>query len=115
MEFLHIYDTWYVRVLSWHTRTNAKNHVLFSAFLLDVSTIPPRSGDLRSTIFVFSWSHLDQVEKQRQFLRWAGAADVARRNKTEEAHMWTTHLTLVVAAFCSRPRLQFVRGCPKCP
>ena len=29
--------------------------------------------------------------------------------------MWATHLSLVVAAFCSRPRLQFVRGCPKRP
>ena len=37
--------------------------------------------------FVFSWTHLDQVEKLRQFLRWAGVGDVARRDKTEEAHM----------------------------
>ena len=61
-------------------------HFFFSAFLLDVS-IPPRSGYLRNTMFVFSWSHLDEVEKLRQFLRWAGAKDVARRDETEEAHM----------------------------
>ena len=72
----------------------------------------PRSGDLRNTIFVFSWSHLDAVNF---FLRWAGVGDVARRGKTEEANMWTTHLSLVVAALCSRLRLQFVRGCPKRP
>ena len=29
--------------------------------------------------------------------------------------MRTTHLSLVVAAFCSRPRLQFARGCPTRP
>ena len=33
----------------------------------------------------------------------------ARRDKTEEAHMCMTYLSLVVAAFCSRPRLQGVR------
>ena len=63
----------------------------FSVCLLDVSILPP-SGDLRITRFVLSWSHLadphlDKVEKKRQFLRWAGARDVARRDKTEEAHM----------------------------
>ena len=35
---------------------------------LDVTTIPPRSADLRSTRFVFLWSHLDQVEKLWQDL-----------------------------------------------
>ena len=38
----------------------------------------------RKTIFCFSWSHLDKTEEQRQFSRWAGAVDVARRDKTEE-------------------------------
>ena len=38
-------------------------YIFLSVFLHDVSTIPPRSGDLQKTIFVFSWSHLDQVEK----------------------------------------------------
>ena len=61
--------------------------IIFSVFLLDVSAIPPQSRDLRNTRFVLSWFHLDQVEKQRQLLRWAGAGDVARRDKTEEAHM----------------------------
>ena len=28
MEFLHVRHTWYVPVLSWHTRTNAKDHIL---------------------------------------------------------------------------------------
>ena len=37
------------------------------------------------------------------------------RQDREKAQMWTTHLSLVAAAFCSRPRLQFVRGCPKRP
>ena len=85
-----MYDTWYqysagILVLKKGKKSYFGKYV--SVFLLDVSTIPPRSRDLRNTRFVFSWSHLDQVEKLRQFLRWAGAGDVARRDKTKEAHM----------------------------
>ena len=37
--------------------------IYISVYELDVCTIPPRSGDLRNTRFVFSWSRLDKVEK----------------------------------------------------
>ena len=35
-----MYDTWYVIVLSWHTRTNAKNHFFFLLFNLLVLYLP---------------------------------------------------------------------------
>ena len=109
-----------IRDSIWHVvRTSARLTYSYeckkSFFFCFFTWCIPRSGDLRNTSFVFSWSHLDEVKIERQFLRWAGAGDVARRDKTEEAHMWTTQLSLVVAAFCSRPRLQFARGCPKRP
>ena len=44
------------------TRTNEKMHYFVFCFLLDFS-IPPRSGGLRNTIFVFSWSQLDAIEE----------------------------------------------------
>ena len=88
---------------------------IYFCFFTCVSAIPPRFGYLRNTRFVPSRTHLDQVEKSRQFLPWASSGDVARRDKTEEAHMWTTHLSLFVAAFSSPPRLQVVCGYPKRP
>ena len=57
---------------------------MFSVFLIDFSTcIPPRSGDLRNTRFVLSWSHLDEVENSGRFYvgQVPGTSHVATRPK----------------------------------
>ena len=63
MEFLYVYDTRGTYQYSAGILVLTQKNILRPVFELDVITIPPRSGDLRNTRFVFSWSHLDQVEK----------------------------------------------------
>ena len=113
----HVWHTWFVPVLCcWHTRTNAKNHVFFVCFfnLMLVRYLPGlgiseiRGLFIRGPIWI-------RLINNASFCVGQVPGTSRRRDKTEEAHMWTTHLSLVVGTFCIRPRLQFVRGCPKRP
>ena len=82
-----------------------KNAWFFACFLLDFS-IPPRSGGFRNTRFFF-------VVPSGRHWRKAAVFELgrcrARRDRSKRS-MWATHPSLVVAALCSRPCLQFVRG-----
>ena len=83
-----------------------------SVFLLDVS-IPPRSGGLRNNIYFVR--DLFFVVPSGWDLRIAviiamGRCHGRRTSRQDGRSMWATHLSLVVTAFCSRPRLKFVGG-----
>ena len=87
--FLH------VRVLKPGT-SEWENALFLVCFLLDFSTYTsPVWGSPKCEI-CFSWSHLDEF--------WE------RMPRQDRRSMWATHLCLVVTAFCSRPRLKFVRS-----